>query len=223
MSLLGKGAVAIWHDAPRDGREDYFEWHNREHMHERVGVSGFLRGRRYGALDGQPEFFTLYETESLAVLTGPDYTARLNNPTPWTRRVAAQLQNGVRSLCTVALSVGAGQGGLMATLRYDLADGAEAKHRDWLEPTLRELVKRPGVTGAHLCLGDLAASSVQTAEKKMRPVQAKTPNWVVLVEGGAERASLQGACAELLPLGKLVETGAIDLAAGLYQLQYLPK
>jgi len=65
MSLLGKAAVAIWQDPPPEARAEYFEWHNREHMLERAGIPGFLRGRRYCAINGQPEFFTLYEAESL--------------------------------------------------------------------------------------------------------------------------------------------------------------
>jgi hypothetical protein len=223
MSLLGNAAVAIWHDVVPEAREDYFEWHNREHMLERVSIPGFLRGRRYAALRGAPEFFTLYETESLDVLTGPHYMERLNNPTAWTRRVAPQLRSNVRSLCTVALSAGAGQGALAATLHYDVAPGSEQRHRAFLQDHLRQLIARPGIVGAHLCLGDTAASSVQTAEKKTRPNKARTPSWVVLVEGGAERAALEDACADLLAASMLVETGALDLAAGLYQLQFQPK
>jgi hypothetical protein len=223
MSLLGKGAVAIWHDVPREAREDYFEWHNREHLLERVSIPGFLRGRRYAALDGAPELFTLYETESLDVLTGPHYMERLNNPSAWTRRVAPRILNNVRSLCTVALSLGSGIGALASTLRYDVAPGSETQQRALIESALAAIVEKPGVSGAHLCLGDAAASAVQTAEKKTRPTKALTPNWVVIVEGSADRAALEGACAELLPIGKLVEAGAVDLAAGLYQLQFSPK
>ena len=80
MSLLGKGVVAIWHEVQPAARADFFEWHNREHMLERVGIPGFLRGRRYSALTGEPEICTLYETESVEVLTGPHYMARLENP-----------------------------------------------------------------------------------------------------------------------------------------------
>ena len=220
MSLLGKAAVAIWHDVPPATRADYFEWHNREHMAERVGIPGFLRGRRYTALRGQPEFFTLYEAKSLEALTGPDYTARLNQPTPWTRRVAPQLHGNVRSLCRVALSLGAGQGGLLMTLRYDVAPGHETAHRALLESGLRALAGRPGIVGAHLCLGDTAASSVQTEEKKSRPTQALTPNWVVLVEGGGERQALEDSCAELLPAALLIDAGAQDIAIGFYQFQF---
>ncbi len=52
--------------------------HNREHMPERAAIPGFLGGRRYIALDARPEFFTLYVTESPAVISGPAYAARLN-------------------------------------------------------------------------------------------------------------------------------------------------
>ena len=223
MGLLGKAAVTIWHDAPAEARADYFEWHNREHMAERVGIPGFLRGRRYVALRGDPEFCTVYEAESLAVLTGPDYTARLNNPTPWTRRVAPQLRGNVRSLCCVVLSLGAGQGGLMMSWRYDVAPGKEAVHRALVEAKLRLLAERPQIVGAHLCLGDPAASAVQTAEKQTRPTQALTPNWVVMVEGGGDRGALEAACDELLPAAMLADAGAIDLASGLYQLQFQPQ
>jgi hypothetical protein len=192
-------------------------------MPERVGIPGFLRGRRYIALHGNPEFMTLYEADSLEVLTGPDYLARLNNPTPWTLRVVPQLYGNVRSLCRVALSLGAGQGGLMMSWRYDVAPGKESTHRALVEARLRLLAERPQIVGAHLCLGDQAASSVQTAEKKTRPTKALTPNWAVMVEGGGERDALENACSELLPTAMLVDAGAIDLASGLYQLQFQPQ
>ena len=220
MSLLGAAAVTIWHNVPPEVRADYFEWHNREHMPERVGIPGFLRGRRYAALNGDPEFCTLYETESLTVLTGADYMQRLNNPTPWTRRVASQLRGNVRSLCRVALSLGPGQGGLMMSWRYDVAPGQDAAHRALIEERLRLVMERPQIVGAHLCLGDRAASAVQSEEKKSRPVVALTPAWVVMVEGGGERDALEEACAELLPAPALLDAGALDLASGLYRLQY---
>jgi len=52
MSLAGKGAVAIWHDIVPEGRDEFYAWHGREHMPERAGIPGFLRGRRYIALAG---------------------------------------------------------------------------------------------------------------------------------------------------------------------------
>src|SRR5262245_17255135 len=64
MGLAGKGAVAIWHDIAPEGREAFYAWHGHEHMPERAAIPGFLRGRRYVAIAGTPEYFNLYETTS---------------------------------------------------------------------------------------------------------------------------------------------------------------
>src|SRR5947207_870295 len=181
MSLAGQGVVAIWNDILPEGRAEFFEWHNREHMPERVGIPGFRRGRRYIALSGAPEFFTLYETDSPEVLAGTDYPARLNNPTPWTQRAIKPFRNVVRSLCRVALSLGTGQGGTLVTLRYDVVAGrAEEQRRLLAHRILPELADRPGICGVHLCLADRGASLIETAEKKDQ-AKALVPDWVVLV------------------------------------------
>ena len=86
MSLAGTGVVTIWHDLLPEAKDDFNEWHNREHMPERVGISGFRRGRRYVAVSGGPEYFNLYEADSPEVLGGQDYLNRLNSPTDWTKR-----------------------------------------------------------------------------------------------------------------------------------------
>ena len=114
MSLTGDRAAVMWHEVRPEAKADYYEWHNREHMPERVGMPGFRRGRRYMAVDGQPKFFILHETDSAATLTGAAYQLRLNNPTPLTRRNSALLMNASRSLCRVAASLGTAQGGFIA-------------------------------------------------------------------------------------------------------------
>ena len=205
MSLAGEAVVAIWNGIRPEGRGDFFEWHNREHMPERVGIPGFLRGRRYEAVDARPEFFTLYETASVAVLSGPEYLARLNAPTEWTRRATAHFTDTARSLCRVAISLGPGTGGWMMTWRYDEAAAAID------ETLLRSLAAAPGVVGAHLCVADRAASGIETEEKKGRPKNA-VPGFVLMVEGGADREPLEAACARVsLPHAE----------RGLYRLQYV--
>ena len=130
MSLAGKGAVAIWHDIAPEGRAEFYAWHGVEHMPERAAIPGFLRGRRYVAIEGRPEFFNLYETATPAVLTGPDYLARLDAPTPWTTATVRHFRDVARSLCDVAASNGTGQGGLIATWRYDVDDASARSHRE---------------------------------------------------------------------------------------------
>lgn len=68
MSFAGTGVVAIWHDVVPEARDEFYEWHNREHMPERLGIPGFQRGRRYIALDAGPVYFNLYEADSVQVL-----------------------------------------------------------------------------------------------------------------------------------------------------------
>ena len=221
MALLGQGAITIWQDARPEARAEFFEWHNREHIAERVGIAGFLRARRWVAIDGAPEFFTLYETADPQVHSSAGYLERLNNPSPWTRRFAPNMVNNIRSLCRVAYSIGAGQGGLLVALRYDVVPGsAQAQLQLLTEKILPKLVEQPGITGVHLCLADKAASSIQTEEKKSRPQAALVPTWVILVEGAADRASLLAACSEALADQVLTAAGAYGIARGLYQLQY---
>jgi hypothetical protein len=215
--LAGRGAITIWQDVRPEAREDFFAWHNGEHIPERVGIPGFLRGRRYGALAGAPEFFTLYETAGPEVHTSAAYFERLNNPTPQTRRVAPSMINNVRSLCCVEWSRGGVGGGLMATLRFDGEEGNRLL--PLLTERLARVLQRPGVVGAHLCVADKSASSVKTEEKKARPTAALVPGWVVLVEGGASRQSLERALDELLDAETLIAVGAADVQRGVYVLQ----
>jgi hypothetical protein len=215
--LAGRGAITIWQDVRPEAREDFFAWHNGEHIPERVGIPGFLRGRRYGALAGSPEFFTLYETAGPEVHTSAAYFERLNNPTPQTRRVAPMMINNVRSLCRVEWSRGVVHGGLMTTLRFDAEEGNRLLAL--LTERLPRMLEQPGVVGAHLCLADKGASSVKTQEKRSRPAAALVPGWVVLVEGGARRESLEHATGELLDEPSLVGAGARDVHCGTYILQ----
>jgi hypothetical protein len=218
MSLAGQGAITIWQDVKPEAREAFFVWHNGEHMPERVGIAGFLRGRRYGAVQGSPEIFTLYETEDPEVHTGAAYMERLNNPTEQTRRVAPNMINNVRSLCRVEWSRGAALGGLIFTLRFDVADSG-----DMLDLLVRDrlprLLMRLGVTAAHLCLADKGASSVKTEEKKARPEAALVPGWVVMVEGSAGREALERAVGDLLDERSLADAGATGQLRGVYALQ----
>ena len=199
MSLAGTGAVAIWHDLLPEAKSDFYEWHNREHMPERVGIPGFRRGRRYAAISGTPEFFNLYEADTPEVLGGRGYLDRLNAPTPWTKRVVPSFRNVARSICRVAFSSGVGSGGVMLTACFDV----DAAHRAFTVAALTSqilppLALRVGIAGVHLCLADEAVSNVETAEKKARADRTLVPTWIVLIEGiGPDE--VETAAAELVP------------------------
>ena len=84
--LLGQGVMINWSDVAPEHRAAYYEWHSREHMVGRVAIPGFQRGRRYIAVNAQRDFFNFYEVDDLAVLTGAEYLAKANAPSPLTQR-----------------------------------------------------------------------------------------------------------------------------------------
>lgn len=220
MSLAGRGAVAIWHDIAPQARDEFYAWHGGEHMPERLAIPGFLRGRRYAAHDEtSPEYFNLYETVSRFTLTGADYLARLNAPTPWTAATIRHFTNVSRSLCEVAASFGEGQGGLIATLRYGVADARAAAHRTRMtQIVLPALAARAGVAGCHLLLADAAASAVETAERKARVEKNLVPGTILLVEGWGDVAPFEDLCREFLAGDAFAEVAAAPLL-GIYRLQ----
>lgn len=220
MALAGEGAVAIWHDIAPEGREEFYAWHGEEHMPERVGIPGFVRGRRYVAIEADREFFNLYEALSPEVLTGSDYQARLDAPTPWTVRTIAHFRNVARSICRVAASHGRGCGGLVATARYDVPPEEAGRHRKQMtEEFLPRLAAERGIAGAHLLVGDAAASGRETAEKRARGGGTETPGWVLVVEGWGDEAPFLALAADRLAPAALAAAGAIDAALGTYRLQ----
>jgi hypothetical protein len=181
MSLLGEGALVIWHDIAAGCESDYHEWHSKEHMLERVGVPGFRRGHRYQALSGSPKFLNLYEVEDIASLTSQPYLDRLNQPTPWSRKAMSYIHNNSRTLCRVVASVGNGVCAELLTIQLAAAPAQGEGLGRWLAKTMPALVERPGVLGAHYLEGDLAASRTETEEKRLRASSDAIADRVVLV------------------------------------------
>ena len=101
MALLGTGVLAIWNGIAPSVEEDFVASHVREHIPERVGLPGFLRGRRYVAIDGTPKYFNFYETADLSVLSSETYRPRMNEPTEWTKRVVAHFIDTSRTALTL--------------------------------------------------------------------------------------------------------------------------
>lgn len=213
--LAGEAVVAIWNDIAPEARAPFYDWHINEHMPERVGIPGFRRGRRCVALDGetQPEFFTLYEADTFEVITGADYAARLNDPTPATRAVTAQFRATTRALARVVESRGPGLGGILLTLRFE----AEAMLAPELSTITRSCAVVPRVTGTHLCRTERDASDLRTVETRARGDIETPPAWFVLIEAtdaqALDLAAVQQALRSAGALGPFV--------GGRYRLEYL--
>jgi hypothetical protein len=178
--LRGTAAVVIWTEIEDLVRHD--AWHSGEHLHERLSIPGFLRGRRYAALDpANPEQrFIFYELQDIGVATSPPYLKRLNNPTPWSKELM-QVSRLRRALCRVVESHGEGVGGFALVAR--------------LSQTV-SICKTPGTAGAHLLQRDASVVRPHSGEEKMRRGGSDaTADIVVIVEGfdlAAMRAAVHG-------------------------------
>lgn len=216
MSILGQGVVAIWNGIAPEGRAEFYEWHNGEHMPERAGIPGFIRGRRYIACYGHPEYFTLYEAESPEVLSGEDYFNCLNNPTPWTRKIVSNyFRDTSRGICRVTFSRGCGDGSYMLTLQFGPKPGRDRE----LDRALRQRILPPvtdmiHVVGVHFAIADQAASDIETVERKGRTVAI--PNWLVMIEAVTAEAA-DAACDSISGLEGFGASATAD--RGLYILQ----
>jgi hypothetical protein len=206
MALTGRAAVAMWWHIAAEWRDEFLDWHTHEHLPERLGIDGFLRGTRWASEDDATGFFVMYELASQEVLAGPAYLARLNAPTPWSVKLMPHHAGMVRTLCDVTASVGAGNGRFMLTLRLAPAAGREAALRRHLQGLLAPLAQRRGVAGAHLLERSALGPVAQTEEQRIRGGDAAA-DWIVLV-CGYDAAVLRGLLAAELAAPALAEAGA---------------
>ena len=180
-ALLGSGAVLVWNDIAEGGQQKFYDWHDKEHIPERLGIRGFRRGRRYVRPDHSPEWFTMYEAEDLDVLTSPEYLERLNSPTPATRQVLRYFRNTSRAVCRLACSIGSSTGGHLLTSRLHVpAEKGGELARYALDELFPRALALTGVVACHLYAADQSASHVHTAESRER--EFDVPEWTLLVE-----------------------------------------
>jgi hypothetical protein len=200
---MGDGFLAIWSDIEPAAETDYLHWMTREHAIERVGIPGFLAMRMFRALDVDARrYFILYELENAGVVGGPEYLARLNQPTPWSQRIMPQLRNFARGGGHVAAASGTGRGGFIAPLRLDAAAAARAAE------VAAAAAKIDRVASVRVLATDHAQTSIQTREKGMRAGD-RSFDGLLLVEG-VDAASVRAAID--LAVAKLEMAGPIDRA-----------
>ncbi len=224
MALAGRGAVIVWNDITPEGREDFFEWHARQHMPERINLPGFNRGRRCVAVAASVEFLTLYEVDDVDVLDSEVYRTRLAHPTAWSLEVMPHFRNNVRGGCRVLFSAGPSQGGCIATLRMT-ADEADKAHlvNTLIAELLPAVAREPRVTGAHLLVNDAALSGGQVGQRQGRYITQ--PDVVVVVEGSTQEgigAAIDAWCGEHRLMAAGAKAGIVrDTFTQEYSLQKL--
>lgn len=129
--MTGGAFLALWNGLDRsDACEEYEAWHAMEHVPERVGLPGFLWGRRYvGDSDaggaetaGNRSYFTVYGLQDLDALQTAQYADVIAHPTPWSARMRPRLNAFVRRPCALVATAGACTAAHLVTVRATTAD-----------------------------------------------------------------------------------------------------
>jgi hypothetical protein len=215
MPLLGRAFNALWSDLLKGYEHEFDAWHTIEHMPERIGVPGFLRGRRYMAEDHA--MFILYEAAHIDTFRSPGLLARLNDPTDWSKKVQPGLVNFVRAPCRTLISLGDGVGGAVVAIRISGVINETANSAQALMSAVPAMVPLHGITGAHV--GQYMASDISsTAEAKLRANTSDSISFVVLVEAIGV-PELESATPALLDLATQACPGTCE--ADVYRLAYM--
>jgi hypothetical protein len=140
VTVAQPGILAIFNNVAPGREAEFEEWFQHEHLQERLGVSGFLLGRRYEAVSGEPRYFNYYVTRSAEVLYSADYRMRLNNPTPMTRMVMSEIfKDMIRTVCRQTFRIGTMRGAVAVAARF-----AERPDENALKATLENLLQDKG-------------------------------------------------------------------------------
>jgi hypothetical protein len=220
MALLGKGLLAIWNDITEKGEAEFVRWHIQEHIPERVGLRGFLRGRRYLAQQAHPKYFNFYETETAQILESPEYRERLNAPTPWTQAVVKEFRNTSRTICEVVMSQGLGEGAWIETIQISGVKDPETFSRGVAAGLAQDIARSEGIVGVHFVKGVDVQANIPTVESKLRNQADTKCEWILLIEA-AEVTFLQ-----TLRTGVSAATAlhglspGVTVERGIYRLQY---
>ena len=186
------GLMAFWARIDAAYLDRFRQWHNSEHMPERVSIPGFLAGQRYLGHGTSDFFLMMYETREPAVLAGADYLARLNAPTAWTRETLPHFRDPVRNIYRRIAARGASDffaAPCLVSARFN-ADAPDGK-------LVEDLAALQGVARTRLYEIDSDISGIQTSERKIYGGGPGAQRYLLLVEcaigARAEGAPLRGA------------------------------
>ena len=94
-----QGLLLVMADIDPAIEHDFNQWYEQEHLAERMAIPGFLRARRFTAIEGSPKYLALYDLESLEVLNSAQYRHVIGaGKSAWTRRMEPQFRNFTRNV-----------------------------------------------------------------------------------------------------------------------------
>ncbi|MGB6538993.1 MAG: hypothetical protein WBF58_23880 [Xanthobacteraceae bacterium] len=207
------GILAIFHQC-RAGREAEFEaWYQGEHLIERLGVPGFLFGRRYRGVAGTPDYFCFYLVEAPEVLTSKPYLERLDHPTPMTRKMMAEVFVDMnRTMCRRVARRGHFRGAFAVVARFG------QRPDEMLSGALEKITADTAVACGEIWVALDAGGMPVSKEEQLRGGDKKIAGALMietLYQDGAEAIGAQLAKqfpqADIGIFGALCEIGRSDL------------
>lgn len=223
------GALVIWTDIDPVAEADFNRWYDDQHLEERVGVPGFINGRRYVALretDGaqlaNAKYLAWYEVDTPDVLGSAAYGERQANPTEWTARIMPSFRNVTRVTCARIAKSGKGIGAVSTTISFEAPETGADALATWLSAQPARLTDYDGVIAAQALRPSNADAAQGTTEAVLRAAHENPPVWCLMLEAtslAAVEAALadSGIAAEISThIGGPVETAhyAMMLARG---------
>jgi len=92
-----RGLLLVMIDIDPAHEGEFHRWYNEEHLPERLACPGFLNGRRFIAVEGEPKYLALYDLEDAAVLQSEAYQ-KIFPPSEWTKKVSKHFLRVVRNV-----------------------------------------------------------------------------------------------------------------------------
>lgn len=174
---------------PLSQDEEFNAWYNTEHLTQIGSVPGVLTARRYRAREGYPAWYlAMYELRSPAVYDSEEFRAVRDEPTPWSRRIAA-LYGADRdvSVGRVLLTIGdpPTQAPSLFVARMDVDASVDADFNAWYsEEHVPLLAAVPGVLRVRRCVAHHGAPRYTTVYELASPDVLDSVEWMTARERG---------------------------------------
>ncbi|MEP3346074.1 MAG: hypothetical protein ABJN34_01125 [Litoreibacter sp.] len=161
IRTTNQAQLFVWSDIDPDHEADFNLWYDREHMEERVRISGFTGARRYRAISGSARrYLALYRASGLADFTTAAYRKAFTKQTQWSVTNFGRMSNTRRRVMHVAQEGGFGWGGALVLIELV----PDAMSSDDITPVLAEMMAKDGVLRVHYMTPDETLSTPLPSE-----------------------------------------------------------
>jgi hypothetical protein len=147
-----QGLLAVWTDIAPEAEREFNDWYNTEHIPQLLGVPGFLSGRRYQAVEGEPRYLALYELTNVEVLKSDAFRQVRESPTEWSKKIIPLFRNtaiGAYRQLFSCRNYPLQEAEFVLTVRLNIPAERENEFNQWYNiDHLPALVSVPGVYGA---------------------------------------------------------------------------